>query len=80
MKYKLLRSAGRNFTHSFVSYMNYFDNGYVIDDLRQLARQANGERIVINWLTSGAQPSVLTKRVLESIETYKTYLRSHFER
>jgi len=74
MKYKLLKSIAHNFTHSFVSYTNYFDCGYVIEDLRQLAREANGERIRIQWIPDIKSDSKLTPRILNSINYYKTWL------
>lgn len=40
MKYKVLKSIAHNLSHSFVSYTNYFDDGYVVDDLLLLARSA----------------------------------------
>lgn len=48
MKHKILKSVAHNFSNSFVSYMNYTDDGYVVDDLVVLARKANGERISIH--------------------------------
>ena len=38
MKYKLIKSMAHNWTHSFMSNMNYVDNGYVFEDMYQLAR------------------------------------------
>jgi hypothetical protein len=51
--------------------MNYVDDGYVIDDLRQLARQANGERISIHWIPESNRQVALPQRVLKSIARYK---------
>ena len=59
--------------------MNYVDNGYVIDDLLQLARSANGERIKINWIPDTASQQGLTPRVLKSVANYKEWLPKHFE-
>lgn len=39
MKYRILKSVAHNFSHSFVSYMNYFDDDYVIEDLLQIVRE-----------------------------------------
>ncbi len=74
MKYSVLKSVAHNFSHSFVSFMNYVDDGYVIDDLRQLARQANGERISIHWLPDSKHQAPLPQRVLKSIDNYKAWL------
>lgn len=78
-KYKILKSVAHNFSHSFVSYMNYVDDGYVIDDLLQLVRKANGERIIIHWIPDSASQQYLTPRVLNSIASYKEWLPKHFQ-
>lgn len=57
--------------------MNYVDDGHVIDDLRQLARQANGERISIHWIPDFKCQADLPQRVLKSIANYKAWLPSH---
>ena len=74
MKYKILKSVAHNFSHSFVSYMNYVDDGHVIDDLLQLARKANGERIKINWIPDTASEQFLTPRVIKSVTSYREWL------
>ena len=80
MKYKILKSAAHNFSHSFVSYMNYVDNGYVIDDLLPLARNAGGERIRIQWLPDSEVPISFPPRVQKSIASHKELLAEHFQR
>ncbi len=77
MKYRVLKSIAHNFSHSFVSYMNYVDDGYVIDDLRQLAREANGERISIHWIPDSEVQKSLPERILKSIVYYKSWLPKH---
>lgn len=79
MKYKILKSVAHNFSHSFVSYMNYVANGYVIDDLLQLARKANGERISIHWIPEAASENFLTPRVIESVAHYREWLPKHVQ-
>ena len=59
--------------------MNYVDGGYVIDDLLQLARKANGERISIHWIPDTASQQSLTPRVLNSIANYKEWLPKHIQ-
>ena len=59
--------------------MNYVDDGYVIDDLLQLVRKANEERIKINWIPDTASEQGLTPRVLKSIASYKEWLPKHIE-
>src|SRR5262245_4457834 len=73
MKYKVLRSVAHNFSHSFLSFMNFVDNGYVIDDLLAAAREANGERVSVQWIPE-SQPPPLSRRVLKSIVRYKEWL------
>jgi hypothetical protein len=77
MKYKNLKSAAHNFSHSFVSYENYFDNDHVVDDLRQLARKAGGERIKFQWIPDSAIDNSLPPRVQKSIAYYKEWLPKH---
>lgn len=79
MKYKILKSVAHNFSHSFVSYMNYVDDGYVVDDLVRLARKANGERISIHWIPDSESQQVLTPRVLKSIAHHRERLPKHIE-
>lgn len=73
MKYKILGSVAHNFSHSFLSFMNYFDNGYVVDDLVAAARKANGERVSVQWIPDSPPPP-LSRRVLKSIASYKEWL------
>src|SRR5215510_11253394 len=77
MKHRILRSVAHNFSHSFVSYTNYFDDGYVVDDLLQVVRKANGERLSIQWIPEAPVPDSLTPRILESIAYYKAWLPEH---
>jgi hypothetical protein len=77
MKYKVLKSMARNFSHSFVSYNNYVDGDYVIEDLRKLARAADGKRVSINWIPGYNDPVLLPERVLKSIAYYKAALPRH---
>lgn len=77
MKYKILKSVAHNFSHSFVSYMNYVDDGHVVDDLLQLARR--GERIIIHWIPDTASQQGLTPRVLKSVANYKEWLPKYIE-
>jgi len=74
VKYKALKSIAHNFTHSFVSFNNYVDDGYVIDDLRQLARQANGGRVRIVWIPEQTSNETLSPRILKSVGYYKAGL------
>ena len=73
MKYKILKSIAHNFSHSFVSYTNYIDNGPVIDDLLKLVRKADGERISIQWIPESPLEGHWPPRVLESIASYREW-------
>ncbi len=79
MKYKVLKSVAHNFSHSFVSYMNFFDDGHVIDDLLQLARKANGERISVQWIPDSPIQKGWPPRVMKSIVHYRGWLPRHIE-
>ncbi len=79
MKYKILKSIAHNLFHTFVIFMNYVDDGYVIDDLRQLARKANGARLIIPWIPDSKAQTDLPQRFLKSIEDYKVQLSKHFQ-
>ena len=75
MKYKNLKSFSRNFTHSFVSYENYIDGGYVIEELRQAARELKGEILGIYWAPDNAPINIrLPKKALEPLKYYKQWL------
>lgn len=54
--------------------MNYFDDGHVVDDLLMAVRNANGERVSIQWVPDSPPPAFLTMRVLKSIAHYKSWL------
>ncbi len=59
--------------------MNYVDDGYVVDDLVQVARKAGGERIKIHWIPDSAIQTALPPRVLKSIAYYKGWLPKHIQ-
>jgi len=79
MKYKILKSIAHNFSHSFVSYTNYFDDGHVVDDLLQLARKANGERVSIHWIPDSPSQRAFPPRVMKSIAHYKEWLPTQIQ-
>jgi hypothetical protein len=81
MKYKTLKAMAHNFSHSFVSYMNYVDEGYVIDDLRKLVFDSSEKRISIQWLPKKAYRfPKLSRRVRKSIRHYQAWLPKHIEK
>jgi len=71
-KYKTLKSVAHNLSHSFVSYMNYVDEGHVIDDIREIVRDKG--RLSINWIGKTDQDPSLTPRIVESIKSYRPQL------
>ena len=77
MKYKILKSMAHNFSHSFLSYPNYFDNGPVIEDLLKLVRKADGQRISIQWIPESPLEGYWSPRVLKSIAHYRAWLPEH---
>ena len=79
MKYKVLKSIAHNFSHSFVGYTNYFDDGHVIDDLLQLARNANGERIRIHWIPESPIKADWPARVRKSVAHYRAWFPNHVQ-
>ena len=73
MKYKRIPAAIHNFGDSFLSFMNYLDNGYVIDDLEAVHRE--GKDIEIDWLTGTFEPQDgMTQRVATSVELHRNRL------
>ena len=80
MKYKLLKSIAHNFSHSFLSGMNYVDNGYVVEDLCKLAREADGQRLSIQWIPDTIPERAFSRRLAKSIALYKEWLPTHIER
>jgi hypothetical protein len=75
MKYKNLKSFAHNFTHSFVSYENYIDGEYVIEELRRAARELNGEVLSIYWVPDNGPINIkLSKRALTSLRLYREWL------
>jgi hypothetical protein len=71
VKYKRIKSAIHNMGASFLGLTNYWDNGYVVDDLEATHRA--GQDIEIDWLTGEMSPeSHFEPRVRKSVD----YLRS----
>lgn len=76
-KYKVLKAFAHNFSHSFVSLMNYVDDGYVIDDLREIVKGLKTERLSIHWIPEVKQSDLLNIRILKSIAHRKEGLPRH---
>ena len=58
--------------------MNYFDDGYVIDDLFEV--RSTGADIEIDWLLGTFEPKErVTPRIAKSINHYRDSLGKHLE-
>jgi uncharacterized protein CbrC (UPF0167 family) len=80
VKYKVIPAAAHNFTHSFVSLMNYVDDQYVIDILREIAADAPGNTVSIEWLPDPPVASVpLPPTVQKSVGYYRARLAEHLQ-
>ncbi|MFL0403216.1 hypothetical protein ACH0BP_16155 [Bacillus nitratireducens] len=55
---KLLKGIGHDTVHSYLSLMNYRENGYVIEHLYNIAEEKNIDSIVINILEKSIRPKV----------------------
>ncbi|WP_202839240.1 hypothetical protein [Luteimonas saliphila] len=81
MKYKLIKSMAHNWTHSFMSGMNYVDNDFVFEDMYQLARDRRGEKVTVTWIPNRPEELFgLTPRVRESLKYYRKALSEHLVR
>jgi len=75
MKYKVIKSFAHDFTDSFMSLMNYFDDDYVVDELRTYVADLPKRTLTIQWKpirlddTSGCSP-----RIQASRQHYQTWL------
>jgi len=77
MKYKNIHSAIHNLGASFTSLMNYFLDGYVIDDLESIHNQRLD--IEVDWLSGAFAPESLeSARIRASIETYRAGVKRQF--
>ena len=79
MKYKVLKSIAHNFSHSFMSGMNYVDDGHVVHDLLAMVREAEGQRVSIDWISDSVREQAFPARVKKSIALYKEWLPKHVE-
>ena len=69
--HKPLKSISHNFSHSFISLMNYINDDYFLGHLLKQARQTKISRLTVDIVRKNAEPSeLLTKPVLTSVEHY----------
>lgn len=68
-----------NFVHSFLSYTNYSDGGFVVEDLLECARALNPEeKLFIQFIPSDkADDSGFSERVKKSITSYRKWFPEH---
>lgn len=58
-----------------MSYENYIDGEYVIEELRKSARKLNGGLLSIYWVPDNGPVNIkLSKRALTSIKHYRAWL------
>ncbi len=62
---KLLKSIGHNTVHSYLSLMNYRENGYVIEHLYNIAKKKNIDNIVIDILERNIKPKAFEIPVIK---------------
>lgn len=83
MKYKNINAMAHNFAHSFLSLTNYFDEGYVKDDVLEYANNLkSGEPFLIQLIPADVQKDALfNERIKKSIsshrERFSRHCRSH---
>ena len=80
MKYKVIPAAIHNFTHSFVSLMNYVDDQYVVEILRDVTAEAPERQVAIEWLPDPPVTSVpMPPTVQKSLGYYRATLQKHMQ-
>ena len=77
MKYKNIPSAIHNFGHSFLSYENYVDSDFVIDELNKIS--GKNYDIKIDWKTQEFFPkNMKSDRITKSIQFWHNNINEHF--
>src|SRR5262245_36291940 len=77
MKYKRIGSAIHNLAHSFLSFNNYVDGDFVLDELHQRLRSAGD--VLINFSTGVIEPSTAaTPRVLKALAYWRAAMAEQF--
>ncbi|WP_288379983.1 hypothetical protein [uncultured Massilia sp.] len=81
MKYKLIRSMAHNWSHSFMSEMNYVDGAFVYEDVYRLARERRGEKVMVDWMPAGDENAGdFPPRVRQCVDAYRAGLAEHLRR
>lgn len=77
MKYKNIPSAIHNFGHSYLSYENYVDSGFVIEELYEISEK--NYDIKIDWKTQEFSPkNMISNRISLSIGFWYNNINDHF--
>ncbi len=81
MKYKNIKAMAHNFAHSFLSYMNYVDEGYVVNDILDYVRQKkpNESGVVQFFPIDKDKDAVFSNRVRKSLSYYREHFPKHCE-
>jgi hypothetical protein len=81
VKYKLIKSMAHNWTHSFMSEMNYVEGTFVFEDVYQLARDRKGQKVTVTWIPERPEElAALTPRIRGSLDHYRKALPEHLGR
>jgi hypothetical protein len=69
MPYRHIGALIHNWSHSFLSLMNYVDDGYAIDDLAEFLKRGSTQEVVIDPLSRALQPATArTPRLMKSLD------------
>ena len=69
-----------NWTHSFMSGMNYIDGRFVYQDMWDLARARRPKKVTISWIPyRPAELFGLTRRVRTCVRYYRKGLKDHLQ-
>lgn len=80
MSYKRIGSLIHNWSHSFVSLMNYVDDDYVIGELGKILLRDEVESVIIDPLNRTIEPSAArTSRIVKSLGYYADALPEQME-
>lgn len=70
-----------NWSHSFMSGMNYVDAGFVFEDVYEMARARRGAKVTINWIPATSEELFgFSPRVRKCVLAYRAGLHKHLER
>lgn len=70
-----------NWSHSFMSGMNYVDAGFVFEDVYEVARARRGEKVTIHWIPATTEELFgFPPRVRKCVLAYRAGLHEHLER